>query len=212
MIVYEPVTFITDVMVSVLCFYFVRRTKTEEEEPVLLNWRYFFLFMGISTFLGGLVHGFFPFHDTLAGQLVWGASHMLSSVTLFFAQSTAVCRVRTNKLLYRFLLSLMYVQLLLTFIAIVFVQNFGVMIISLAIGYLPLLIFYIVRALRGEIASRWISLGILLSLSTGVVFLAKFSFCEWFNFNDIAHMIFLLGFTAIFQGLQPPKAQDLLTS
>jgi len=199
--VYEPVTFLTDVMVSILCFYFVRKTA-EFQGTEALHWRYFFLFMGISTFFGGIVHGFFPLHYTLNGQLVWGFAHLNASVALFFAQSAVISQYRDKRNLYSLVKLLMSIQIVLTFTSIIVIHNFTVMIVSLAIGYLPLLTYYFVKALRGDFSAGWIATAIFLSLSTGFVFLSKFSFCEWFNFNDISHILMMLGFTALYQGLK----------
>jgi hypothetical protein len=202
LLVYEPVTFLTDVMVSLFCWFFVRRLSGTSD-TVALSWRYFFLFMGTSTFLGGTVHGFFPFHDTLSGQLIWGFSHLLASIALFFAQSSVINTYRQKKKkLHAVVKLLMYGQLVMTFISIVVIHNFTVMIVSLAIGYIPVLIYYIRKAMQHDVSAFWIATGIFLSLSTGFVFLSKFSFCEWFNFNDISHLILMMGFSAIYKGLK----------
>lgn len=208
-VVYEPVTFLTDVMISFLCFYFVRRIGGSSS-PALKNWRYFFLFTAFSTFVGGCVHGFFPLHDTLTGKLVWGLAHLLSSVALFYAQSATINYLALTDKMKRILFRCILLQLVLTFIAIVGVHNFTVMIVSLAIGYIPIVVFFFRRAGNGNQDGLFIATGFSLCLSTGFIFMAKFSFSDWFNFNDISHVVLMIGFSLVFSGLQNEMAKKEL--
>jgi len=56
----EPVTMITDVLVAVVCFYaYARLMQVKKRDRLHFLYRYFFLLMGIATFLGGIVgHSF----------------------------------------------------------------------------------------------------------------------------------------------------------
>ncbi|MEA2106203.1 MAG: hypothetical protein U9P82_05720 [Bacteroidota bacterium] len=57
----EPVTTLTDLFVSFVCFYaFYKLNKIPIRNKVHLYLRYYFLSMGIATAIGGIVgHGFF---------------------------------------------------------------------------------------------------------------------------------------------------------
>jgi len=61
----EPVTTLTDVMVSALCFlFFTRLSKMHITNKTGFYLRYYFLTMGIATFIGGLIgHGFLYLFD-----------------------------------------------------------------------------------------------------------------------------------------------------
>ena len=62
----EPVTTLTDLMVSAVCFYaFFKLNKIPLHNKVHLYLRYYFLSMGIATAIGGIVgHGFLYLFDT----------------------------------------------------------------------------------------------------------------------------------------------------
>ncbi|HSH52309.1 MAG TPA: hypothetical protein VK982_11360 [Bacteroidales bacterium] len=62
----EPVTTLTDLFVSFVCFYaFYRLNKIAVRNKVHLYLRYYFLSMGIATAIGGIVgHGFLYLFDT----------------------------------------------------------------------------------------------------------------------------------------------------
>ncbi len=61
----EPVTTITDLVVSAVCFYaFIRLYKIPLRNRVHQYLRYYFLSMGIATFIGGVIgHGFLYLFD-----------------------------------------------------------------------------------------------------------------------------------------------------
>lgn len=62
----EPVTTLTDLMVSFVCFYaFYHLNKIDVRNKVHLYLRYYFLSMGIATAIGGIIgHGFIYLFDT----------------------------------------------------------------------------------------------------------------------------------------------------
>ncbi|MEE4196140.1 MAG: hypothetical protein V2I54_00720 [Bacteroidales bacterium] len=61
----EPVTTLTDLMVSAVCFYaFIQLNKIPVRNKVHLYLRYYFLSMGLATAIGGIVgHGFIYLFD-----------------------------------------------------------------------------------------------------------------------------------------------------
>ncbi|MGD2035758.1 MAG: hypothetical protein PVF73_11915, partial [Bacteroidales bacterium] len=68
----EPVTTLTDLMVSAVCFFaFYRLSKVGVKNKVHLNLRYYFLSMGFATAFGGIIgHAFmynFSFYWKLPG-------------------------------------------------------------------------------------------------------------------------------------------------
>ena len=61
----EPVTALTDFILTVMCFAFYFQLFSRKKETSIQSWRLFFLFMGISTLLGAITHGWFENHDKL---------------------------------------------------------------------------------------------------------------------------------------------------
>lgn len=73
----EPVTTLTDLFVSLVCFYaFYKLNKIEVKNKVHLYLKYYFLSMGIATTVGGIVgHGFLYLFDAK-----WDAPEGLVSI------------------------------------------------------------------------------------------------------------------------------------
>lgn len=62
----EPVVMLTDIIVSIVCFYALYKlSKYPVKTKVHLYFKYYFLSMGIATFIGGVIgHGFLYAFDT----------------------------------------------------------------------------------------------------------------------------------------------------
>lgn len=62
----EPVTTLTDLMVSAVCFYaFVKISKAKSTKKIKSYLRFYFLSMSIATFIGGIIgHGFLYMFDS----------------------------------------------------------------------------------------------------------------------------------------------------
>jgi hypothetical protein len=59
-LLFEPMTSLTDLLLSVSCFYFFFGIQKLNETKVgLEHWQKFFLFLGVSTLLGALAHAIF---------------------------------------------------------------------------------------------------------------------------------------------------------
>ena len=67
----EPVTTITDLLVTVVCFYafFHLRTHSHKQTKHVKFYRYFFLFMGLATLLGGIIGHAFLYLFTFAWKV-----------------------------------------------------------------------------------------------------------------------------------------------
>jgi len=91
-LVNEPVTTFTDLMVSAVCFYaFYQLNKIKKPEKVMLFFKLYFLVMGIATTLGGILgHAFIyaiPFAWKLPGWVT-------SMIAIMFIERAAIEHTR----------------------------------------------------------------------------------------------------------------------
>lgn len=164
--------------------------------------------MSMATLTGGITHGFFPLHTTVAGKVLWLLSHFLSVVAFYFAQIATGRHFNFSTRGLVSYYSLCIFQLIITTFCILIFQSFIVTLISLGIGYITLSIIYICLA-GNQKCARYIIAGIVLSLGTGFIFIFKISVCPWFNEKDISHLIMIASLALIYTGAR--LSEKLLT-
>ena len=164
---------ISDLILSLFAFAFYLASYKHAK-----YWSLFFLFMGLSAFTGGIYHG-----NEELGEGLRFLSWSFLSVALLFALFGAYTGLG-NKTLRAFFLAKSAALLSLS----IYTANFGFMAIDTALS----LLFFIVigNLIYLHNVSKWISLGILLSLSSAFVFANQISLHEqYLTANDIGHYI-----------------------
>src|SRR5688572_9561135 len=89
--IYEPMTAFTDYIIAGIAFYFY--LKLISNDPVIHYWSYFFLFIALSTALGGTSHGFFPVHDGWQYKSFWLPMQISNGFAVYFAQKATLLSV-----------------------------------------------------------------------------------------------------------------------
>jgi hypothetical protein len=199
LILQEPVTAFTDFIITILCLWFLfSLSKTKTKTLSNKNWQYFFLSVAISTFLGGISHLFYHYLQGYPYKTTWLGMNIASSISVFFAELTAIeILFRKNKVL----LTNLSLLLLITFISFSLVlQNFLIAKINMAIGLIFILITYLITNIRGIKGSLFIVYGISLSFITIAIHSFQWSLHKWFNFNDISHLFMIFSLYLMFKG------------
>jgi len=110
----EPMTSITDFMLSAVAFYiFFSINKIESKKRSVINWSKFFLFLGFSTFFGGIAHAISDRQDNLIYDLVWLFMQLSSGLSVFYAQSAAFRSEIRNRKTQRILHKVSLIQLMI---------------------------------------------------------------------------------------------------
>jgi hypothetical protein len=197
----EPVTLLTDLVIAfaciIFCCYFLLYMKSRAQ---LVRLFLFFFLLGLATFLGGLSHGFRYFEiSEFLGYSGW----IVSSVALLFLEYFFKESLSKKKNLDRFLTFLIPVKFGLVVILTVLLKSF----IPTLINFSLVMICYILPVVAWEYTGRkerglfLIILGISMNIITLFVFLLKFKFSNWVNYNDISHIILLISLSLLFSGL-----------
>lgn len=182
----EPMALITNWMIASFCFFAFFRLKTINEETGW--WKQFFLFMGISTLLGGLSHLFFQYFDVFGKFPNWTTGIMCG----YFAGKAMICRLRSvqvKKFWNIFLISKAVILLLLA----LSYHNFVFVAVDAIVTYLMfcgVMAFILYR--RGFSELRFMVYGVLVCLPSAFIFLLKINPHRWLNKDDLSHL-FMLG-------------------
>lgn len=195
----EPMTTLTDLIVAAVCFYaFVQIQRKKEPSSVNLFLKYFFLFMGVATAIGGLIgHGFLyalSFEWKLPGWLT-------SMVAVTLAERAVIIRAKTYVTsFWGKVFSWMTIIELLTFMVLAFTTlQFIYVEIHSAYGLLGVVgsfsaFIYYRSKNRGSKFFLW---AVFLAFISATFFTAGWGLSKWFNHMDISHM-FMAGAAYLF--------------
>ena len=198
----EPVTVLTDLLVSAVCFFaYYKVAHHKEPHKLHSHLKYYFLSMGIATTLGGIIgHGFLyalPYSGEwavspwkLPGWLV-----SMFSITLIERASIHYSRplIRRQEI-FRFFAGLNIVELI-TFVAITFTtldffyvevhSAYGLLVVTSGFhGY----IYLKTRAKGSKLAL--IAVGI--SAISALIYMNEWGIHKWFNHFDVSHVFMAL--------------------
>jgi len=220
----EPITTLTDLFISVICFYaFYKLNKGNAKNKVHLYLRYYFLSMGFATAIGGIIgHGFLYLFDVqwqvpegfinFIGEIFgnnlmkditnpWKLPGWLTSmfsVALVERASIEYARPLINKKVGAFFAWLNIIELL-TFVSITFLTlNFFFVEIHSAYGLLLIVSGFnlIVYLKTKKKGSKLFLFAVSFSAVGALFFMNKWGFSPWFNHFDVSHV--LMSFSAYF--------------
>jgi hypothetical protein len=187
----EPVTTLTDLLVTLVCIYaFWKLGKKENSGQTIYFIRIYFLLMGCSTFFGGLIgHGFqyaFGFEWKLLGWIT-------SMLAVMFIERSAI--EYTMNLIprrtYRFLRWLNIVELVVLMFLAIYYLNFHFVEFHAVWGFMIVVFsFHFFTFIKTKnVGSRWILYGIVVLAFAMFVFNYPVSLHIWFNHNDLSHVL-----------------------
>lgn len=182
----EPMALVFNWLIASICFiaYFSLRGN---KSPEIKLWKLFFLFFGLSTFIGGFGHLFFQYFGVYGKFPHW----IGGIISAYFAGRAMLCRL-TNQKLKKSL------QLVLIFKAIVFLglalslKNFIFVAVDAIVTYLfycGIIGFNLLK--KGVSAMKYIVFGVLICIPAAFVYILKINPARWFNTDDLSHVFML---------------------
>lgn len=187
----EPVTMLTDLLVTVVCIYaFIRLSRIPVKNNVHFYLKFYFLSMGIATAVGGIFgHGFFYLFS-----FAWKLPGWLTSMVSVALLERAVI-LYARKLIHPFLGKLfawLNVIELAIFVTITFITlDFFFVEVHAAYGLLIVttgfsLIVFIKTRNKG---SRTFLVAVAFSSVSALIFMNEWGIGPWFNHFDISHLL-----------------------
>lgn len=210
----EPVTTITDLLISVICFYaFYRLYKVPNRNKMHLYLKIYFISMGLATAAGGIIgHGFlylFSFSWKLAGWLT-----SMVSVAMLERASIEYSR-RLIRPSVGVILSRLNVVELVTFMTITIVTlNFFYVEVHSTYGLLCIVaslnLFAYLKTKNHS--SRLFLLAISISAFSALIFMNKWGIHKYFNHFDISHTFMALAAWIFYMGARKAIFDTIVNS
>jgi hypothetical protein len=195
-LVLEPVTAVTDWMITFACFYFALKiTRNKKTTPFFL----FFILQGLSTLFGGIAHGFLYEFGLPMHQVAWifaGLAVLALQWSLNSKMPTVSSRISLNSiaLLQFSVFAVFALQPTATFLPVAINSAVG-----LVLMVLPVALFLKVRLHYQWTVYFFRGIGIL--ALTGLINAIGFHPFKWFNGNDLAHIIIIASMYLFYQGV-----------
>lgn len=206
----EPMGIITDFIMGGLSVYFgMRIRKLGNNHPFYQYWFGFFFVFGIGAILGGLGHGFFKYWDWPGKLPTWTCG----IISVYFLEQAMISIHPVKKWFRRLKIISFWKVVLLT---VLFIVNLCVNDIDAkpSLGFLPIAINTILSVLaaagllgyyyfRKKLSPiyKYFVLGVLIMIPSAFVFLLKINLHQWFDKNDLSHVLMTLGITYFFLGV-----------
>lgn len=187
----EPITTLTDLLVSAVCFYaWYKLGKHTVVTKSLLYFRYYFLLMALATLLGGLIgHAFlyaFSFIWKLPGWIV-----SMFSVALIERSAIAYAKAHVPEKVGKFFLTLNVLELITIMSITLYTLNFKWVEFHSGYGLLAIVFpfhAYVYYKTKDE-GSRTIIIAVAIASVAALVFMNKIALHTWFNHLDISHTL-----------------------
>ncbi len=198
----EPVTVLTDVLLSIFCMYFYNKLNFPCHAKKLgLYWRLFFLFMGISTFIGAIAHGCKLYFSNEVFYFVWMTMNVCSIPSAYYLLKATIELSEFKPELKKRLTLLAATAMTLLMLLTMWMNNFVLIKVNAGIVITLTLIRHYHTYKKGYSGSGYIVFGFAFSLLSIIVHTAQLSISNWFNFKDISHVIMNISLYIIFTGV-----------
>lgn len=197
----EPVTVLTDLLVSIVCFYaYFKLSRTVRKNKVHQYLKYYFLTMALSTAIGGIIgHGFLyaleRSMDITLEVSPWKLpAWLISMFSIMMIERASIEYARpiiVNPKIGTFFAWLNIVEFI-TFVIITFVTlNFFFVQVHAAYGLLVVVTsfnIYVYWKKKTE-GSKTFLFAIVFAALSALVFLNKWGISPWFTHFDISHVL-----------------------
>lgn len=215
----EPMALITDVIMGSLSVYFAfRLRKNLTDHPFYLYWSYFFLIFGAGAFYGGFAHAFYGYWGVIGKFPSW----ISGPVSVYCLEQAMISVHPDNKILSR-LKVISFWKFFAVILAWILILSLGPIQEKPSIGFLPIAINTILgvslsAGILGSIYKKkglsvnfkYFVLGVLVMIPSAFVFLMKINLHQWFDKNDLSHVLLTAGITYFFIGCRKLYKEGLL--
>ena len=213
----EPNVLLTDVLLGLFCLVFsVRIFRRAAIHPFFRSWAWFMSLFGLAAIFGGLGHAFANYWGVPGKIPAW----ILSTVSVYYIEYAMISALQ-NKKWYKLLSTISLIKMIVILLLIILIA-----ILAPRDNKIDLCILVvIINSLAGVSLSAgvlgWsyyrmgfsrhfkrIMGGVLIIIPSSAVFLLDFNLFQWFDKNDLSHLILLLGITAFYQAVLRLHKED----
>lgn len=195
-LIQEPTTVLTDWLITFFAWSFAVRLNRHNKRLARL-YAFFFIFMGLSTFAGGIAHAFNYELGRSFHRLPW----LLNAVAiwLFMLSSNAYFGERG---VYRVWEWSPHLYLALFAVAIMSTLNFAVVGIFTAVGILGYVLPLHLKHARPTAGKKEFFAGLAFLIGSALVAALKLAPSPWFNHNDFGHILMIFALYQFYKRAQ----------
>jgi len=210
LIIQEPNALITDLLMGSMSIFFALRLRKQKSKHAFLKyWYYFFLTFGIGSVCGGFAHAFFLYTGPQGKFPTW-ISAILSAYFIEKAMIKSANKLNRNNILGK----IAFTKMILVFLVVITVISTEAYQKEHTIGFIPIAIntligvFISVASIslynmkQGYVNFKYLLFGVLVMLPSFFIFLLKINPIQWFDKNDLSHIIILIGIYFFYIGLK----------
>ena len=206
----EPICTLGDLLIAAFCFYFAYKILKMKTKALFYHyWRWFFIIFGIVIILGGIGHLLYNYTGAFGKWFGWLGS-LIGSIFLEMAFISIYPNAKVKKILN----VISYVKLVIMFIIELLIlsyadidknQALGLIVPSInsfiGIGfYAGYLGYYYQRTISENFKYFWI--GVLVLVPTCLLQMFKINPHQYFDRNDLSHLILILSLIVFYQGVK----------
>ena len=205
----EPNALITDTLMALVSLYLAYLLyKKELNSSLSYRWMYFFFLFGISSFLGGLGHALFHYFGAMGKMPNW----ITGILAIYLIEIAMISEIPTKELrnIHERIFKFKLIVVFLVFIWVIVTQPINE---KPEVGFLPIAIhtiigvFYTAGILGYQLsktkseAFNYFYWGVIIILPSAFFFLLKINPYNWFDKNDISHLLMTVGIIFFYKGV-----------
>ncbi len=206
-LIQEPVTTLTDIMITVVCWFVFLRLKPYHFRSIVYRlFRYFFFMMGLATLLGGIFgHAF----NYAVGYNLKLPGWICSMIAVMLAERSSIVHARPllKKQIGELFSVLNIVELATLITAVSVTLNFLFVEVHALYGLLIVFgsfEFFIYRKTK-DAGSRYLLYSVGISSIAAFVHISYFTIHPWFNYLDLAHCLMCVSAYVLYLGVRKLK-------
>ncbi len=208
----EPVTTITDFVISFIGFMAFFKTTGHGNSKAINLYRYFFLFTSISTLVAGIIGHAFAYYFGFEFRMIgW----VFGIIGVTFAQFAALFHAKNSisSSVFNWLKIFFVAELFIIAFVLATYRSFGIVEIQAGIGLVLIVAgletFHYSKT-KSELSSK-IMMGVGLTVLAVVSHVGKLAISEWFNHMDLGHVLMSLALYTMYTGVQKEKITNNAT-
>lgn len=207
----EPITSLTDFIVTItciFCFFSLQKLNKEKQVKAISFMQYYLLFIGLSTFLAGLLGH--SFNHILGFE--WKVPGWIASIlALGLLERAAIehAHALIPEKIYQRLCRFNLLQMAVFSMIAVGTLNFFAVVVQTAYVLLGVvLILHIYTYQRtGDRGSLFMLISIGVTAFSAITFIAQISISKWFNHADLSHVIIAISAYCYYLGAKRMLSQ-----
>ena len=183
----EPMAFITNGLIAIFCLWAYRSLRNDIS--VNKYWKSFYLFLGVSSFLGALGHTFFMYFDIYGKMPSWILA-CAANVCSGWGMLKYDQEINAKNPFVHFV----WIKSLILLTTSILIQKFVFVAVDAIVSYLLFTGYYALRLRKhGYESMKYMAIEVIGMLPSAFVFLFKWSPFLWLNKDDISHLLILVG-------------------